>query len=104
MELGARTDSVILASINIETGKINLFSLPRQTQRIPFPAGSALAARWPDGFRGGYANDDNYFLNAIYNNVPAMAPELMPAGVEDQGAWAVQQGVGRRSASTSTTT
>lgn len=91
--LGARTDSVILASINTETGKIHLFSLPRQTQRIPFPEGSALAQRWPDGFRGGAANDDNYFLNAIYNNVPAMAPELMPTGVPDAGAWAVQQGV-----------
>lgn len=39
---GTRTDSVILASIDTQTGDTTLFSLPRNTARMPFPAGSPL--------------------------------------------------------------
>ena len=92
--VGARTDTVILASINTKTGDTVLFSLPRQTQRIPFPDGSPLAKRWPKGFTNGVPNDAEYFLNAIYHNVPIEAPDAIPAGVEDPGAYALKEGVG----------
>ena len=92
--VGARTDTVILASINTTTGDTVLFSLPRQTQRIPFPQGSALAKRWPKGFTSGVLNDPEYALNAIYHNVPIQAPDAIPAGVEDPGAYALKEGVG----------
>ena len=92
--VGARTDTVILASINTSTGDTVLFSLPRQTQRIPFSAGSALAKKWPNGFTDGVANDAEYFLNAIYHNVPTLARDAIPAGTEDAGAYALKDGVG----------
>ena len=92
--VGTRTDTVILASIDTKTGNTVLFSLPRQTQRIPFPPGSALAAKWPRGFTSGVVNDQEYSLNAIYDNVPAQAPDAIPAGVEDPGAEVLKLGVG----------
>lgn len=92
--LGARTDTVILASIDTATGKTTLFSLPRQTQRVPFPSGSSLAKVWPNGFTNGVPDNSDYFLNAIYRDVPALAPNAIPKGVQDPGAWALKQGVG----------
>lgn len=91
---GTRTDTVILASIDTRSGDTVLFSLPRQTQRIPFPAGSKLADVFPNGFTSGRANDQAYALNAIYESVPQMAPDAIPAGVEDPGAEALKLGVG----------
>lgn len=91
---GTRTDTVILASMDTHTGDTVLFSLPRQTQKIPFPAGSALAERFPQGFTSGRLNDQAYALNAIYDSVPQLAPEAIPAGVEDPGAEALKLGVG----------
>lgn len=91
---GTRTDTVILASIDTRTGNTILFSLPRQTQRIPFPPGSKLAEQWPRGFTSGITNDQNYALNAIYDSVPQLAPDAIPAGVEDPGAEALKLGVG----------
>lgn len=92
--LGIRTDTVILASIDTATGQTTLFSLPRQIQRMPFPPGSALAERWPNGFTDGSSYNPNYSLNAIYNDVPAMAPDLMPTGVRDPSAEVLKMSVG----------
>lgn len=85
-ELGARTDTVILASIDTRTGDSVLFSLPRQTQHVPFPASSPLSQRYPDGFPD--------LVNAIYDTVPKAAPDALPAGVEDPGAEALKLGIG----------
>lgn len=92
--LGARTDSVILASIDTKTGQTTLFSLPRQTARMPFPPGSALAKHWPRGFTNGNWQDSNYWLSAIYRNVPMMAPDVFGPEVKDPGADALKQAVG----------
>ncbi len=73
---GVRTDSVILASINTTTGKTVLFSLPRNLQRPPFKEGSALDQLYPDGFSGPSANAE-YFLNAVYRNVPVLHPGIL---------------------------
>jgi len=73
---GIRTDSVILASINTSTGKTVLFSLPRNLQHPPFLAGSPLAEIYPNGFSGPSA-DAEYFLNAVYRNVPALHPGIL---------------------------
>ena len=40
---GVRTDTVIVASIDTETGDTTLFSLPRNLENLPFPP----TARWP---------------------------------------------------------
>lgn len=90
---GTRTDTVILASIDTATGDMVLFSLPRQTQRMPFPAGSALAQRWPRGFTSGAEYDPEYALNAIYGNLPDMAPDAFP-NADDPGAEALKMVVG----------
>ena len=68
--IGTRTDTVILASIDTKTGDTTLFSLPRNTGRMPFPADSPLHKYYPNGFTNGDGNNPEYFLNAMYDNVP----------------------------------
>ena len=48
--IGVRPDTMILASINPQTGNTVLFSLPRNLQRAPFAPGTPGARAWPDGF------------------------------------------------------
>lgn len=47
---GLRTDSMTVASIDEETGRTILFGLPRNMTNFPFPEGSAMASRFPDGY------------------------------------------------------
>ena len=68
---GTRTDTVIVASIDTKTGDTTLVSLPRNTGRMPFPADSPLHKYYPNGFTDGDGNNAEYFLNAMYDNVPA---------------------------------
>lgn len=74
--LGMRTDTVIVASIDTKSGATTLFSLPRQTARMPFPKDSPLHKYYPNGFYDG-SNPANaeYFLNAMYRNVPQRVPK-----------------------------
>ena len=74
-KLGMRTDTVIVASMDTHTGATTLFSLPRQTARMPFPKDSPLHKYYPRGFYDG-SNPANaeYFLNAMYRNVPQRVP------------------------------
>lgn len=88
---GVRTDSVMLASINVESGDTVLFSLPRNLQRVPFPEGTPLAEEYPDGFTGPHDLSD-YLLNAVYGNVPAWYPGINGPS-ENEGADAVKQAV-----------
>ncbi len=62
---GVRTDSVILASIDTKTGDAVLFGIPRNLQRVPFPAGTPMAERYPEGF---YCQDRNNpcLFNALW--------------------------------------
>jgi LCP family protein required for cell wall assembly len=62
---GLRTDSMILVSIDEASGRTSLVSIPRNLARLQFPPGSAMAARYPDGF------DD--LANAVYPRVFANA-------------------------------
>lgn len=91
---GTRTDTVILASIDTATGNTVLFSLPRQTARMPFPPGSPLAKKFPHGFTAGDPLDQNYALNAIYDAVPRLADPGTFDKAEDPGAEALKQSVG----------
>lgn len=47
---GLRPDSMTVASIDAETGRTVLFSLPRNLQHAPFPADSPLYAKYPNGY------------------------------------------------------
>jgi LCP family protein required for cell wall assembly len=60
--IGVRPDSMTLASIDADTGRTVLFSLPRNLENVPFPPGSAAAKALPRGWDCG----DNCLLNALY--------------------------------------
>jgi polyisoprenyl-teichoic acid--peptidoglycan teichoic acid transferase len=90
---GVRTDSVILASINTKNGRTVLFSLPRNLRNVPFKEGSKLAALYPNGFTDGSSEPNaNYFLNAVYRDVPLMHPGVL-GKTDNEGADAVKLAV-----------
>jgi LCP family protein required for cell wall assembly len=80
---GVRTDSLVLTSIDVHTGNVVMFSLPRNLQQVPMPAGP-LRNTWPDGFPD--------LLNSVYEHVTDR-PALL-AGARDRGAEAVKRVVG----------
>jgi len=90
---GVRTDSVLLASIDTTTGKTILFSLPRNLQKVPFQPGTRLAEEYPTGFTDGVANNAEYFLNAVYRNIPAKYPADFLGQTDNLGADAVKLAV-----------
>lgn len=94
--LGLRADAVMMASIDTHTGVSTLFSLPRQTARIPFPKSSPLYRYYPNGFYDGVnGGNPEYFLNAMYNNVPRRIPRgLLGDKVKNVGAEVMKIGVG----------
>jgi len=57
---GLRPDSLTLASIDAETGKTVLISLPRNMSNFPFRDGSVMDREFPDGF-----DCDDCYLNAV---------------------------------------
>lgn len=59
--VGVRPDTLIVASINTRTGDTVLFTLPRNLQKVPFPAGTPGARAWPNGF-----DCDDCLLNAVW--------------------------------------
>lgn len=89
---GIRTDSVMLASIDTRTGRTILFGLPRNLRNVPFPAGSPLAAAYPNGFDEPGQPDGESMLNAIYRNVPANHPGILGKS-DNEGADAVKEAV-----------
>ncbi|MFC3996447.1 LCP family protein [Nocardiopsis sediminis] len=60
---GMRTDSMMVASIDVEHGDVVLIGLPRNLENAPFPEGSALAEQYPapTGFTD--------LLNEVYQTV-----------------------------------
>lgn len=78
-----RTDSMVLASINPDTGDTVLISVPRNLKHLPFPPGTALAARFPNGF------DD--LANAVYPYVDTRRE--LAGGGDDAGAQAIKLGI-----------
>ncbi|MGY1623652.1 LCP family protein [Geodermatophilus sp. SYSU D00965] len=88
---GVRTDTVIVASIDTDTGDTTLFSLPRNLEDLPFPEDSPLAEVYPDGFEG--ANEADSLLNAVYRTGPATHPDIL-GPTDDPGADFLKLGVG----------
>jgi LCP family protein required for cell wall assembly len=77
---GARTDTMMVASVDTRTGRTILFGLPRNIQRAQFPTGSPMARKFPNGF---HDNADplsgDYLLNAVYAYGHEY-PDVAPAG------------------------
>lgn len=95
MKEGVRTDTVIVASIDTATGATTLISLPRQTARMPFPSDSPLHHYYPNGFfDGSNGANPEYFLNAMYRNVPARVPDDVLGKTSNLGADVMKIAVG----------
>lgn len=91
---GTRTDTVILASVDTATGDTTLFSLPRNTGRMPFPKDSPLRQYYPDGFTDGNGDNAEFFLNSMYDNVPNTVPKDVLGETDNLGADALKLSVG----------
>jgi len=64
---GVRPDSMTVASIDAQTGRTVLFSLPRNLQHAPFPADSPLHKLYPNGYYCHVQNLSNAcLLNGVY--------------------------------------
>ncbi len=88
---GTRTDSVVVASISTTTGDTTLFSLPRNLENLPFPAGP-LREAYPNGFEAP-GDEGEQFLNAVYGTVPATHPNIL-GPTSNPGADVLKLGVG----------
>lgn len=70
---GIRPDTLVVASIDADTGKVVLVSLPRNLQNIPFPEGSPMRQVYPYGFNCG----SECLLNAVHT-VASNRTDLYP--------------------------
>jgi len=86
--VGLRPDSLTVASVDAETGRTVLLSLPRNLEDAPFPPSSPLHSKFPNGF--GCA-DGSCMLNAIYTYA-AENRSLYP-GAKNPGAQATKEAV-----------
>ena len=84
--VGLRPDSMTIASIDVDSGRTVLFSLPRNMEDVPFPDSSPLHKVFPKGY--GCA-DHSCMLNAVYSY--AMAHKDLYPGVKNPGAQATKE-------------
>jgi LCP family protein required for cell wall assembly len=84
---GLRPDSISVASIDEDTGRTVIFSLPRNMQNVPFPEGSVMAEQFPDGF-----DCEDCYLNGVYTWA-LDHEELWPRRVDDVGLAATTEAV-----------
>lgn len=88
---GIRTDTMILLSMDTQTGKSVMFSLPRNMMNAQFPEDSPLHDVFPYGF-GGEGDPGTWMLNAVYKTVPELYPGILGKS-ENEGADAIKQAV-----------
>ncbi len=86
---GLRTDTMMLFSLHRPSGRASLISIPRDLERLLFPPGSALEARYPFGFTD--------IANAVYPIVSANPDLRASYEVDDDvrpGVVAIAHGLG----------
>ncbi len=66
---GVRTDSMLVASIDTQTGDAVLFGIPRNLEKVPIPADNPLSRVWPQGYNCG----DACLMNGIWTEAEAAA-------------------------------
>ncbi|MFT3861765.1 LCP family protein [Micropruina sp.] len=86
---GLRPDTMIVASIDADTGRTVLFSLPRNLQWAPFPDSSPLKKLYPNGY---WCKDQSCLLNAVYTL--AMNHKNLFPGVKNPGVQATKDVIG----------
>ncbi|MGT2425317.1 LCP family glycopolymer transferase [Amnibacterium kyonggiense] len=88
---GLRPDSISVVSLNALTGDMVTFGLPRDTDRIPFSAGSPMRRLYPDGYgTGGRCNVDVCQLNSIYTEAQLKEQRLYPDAVRDRSSAGIE--------------
>lgn len=93
--LGARTDTIVVVSINTTTGDAVIISLPRNLAQMPFPKDSPLYKYYPRGFYDGSDPDNaEFFLNSMYDNVPATVGRNILGPTDNVGADVMKISVG----------
>lgn len=85
---GLRPDSLTVASVDAETGRTVLFSLPRNMEDVPFPESSPLHRLYPHGYT---CADHSCMLNAVYT-LGMEHKDLYP-GVKNPGVQATKEAV-----------
>jgi LCP family protein required for cell wall assembly len=88
---GTRTDSMIVASIDVSTGDAVLFGLPRNLEDVPFPRGTRLHELYPAGFTGP-GDPLEWMLNAVYPRIPELHPKVL-GNSDNEGADALKLAV-----------
>lgn len=92
--VGTRTDSMMVASIDPQTGNAVLFGLPRNLEKVPFPTTDPLHTIWPHGF--GPCPDANgveqCLLNAVWTEASVNHPDLF-RGVTNPGLVATRDAI-----------
>ena len=78
--VGVRTDTIIVVSIDVDTGGAAAFNVPRNWRHLTFPDGTPAALLWPDGYPE--------IANAIYG-LGQRSPEVFP-DVEDPSGHAIK--------------
>ncbi len=86
--VGLRPDSMTVASVDAETGRTVLISLPRNLERVPFPERSPMHETYPQGY---YCSDRSCMLNAVYTY--GMAHRELYPGVQNPGAEATKEAI-----------
>lgn len=85
---GLRPDSMTVASVDAETGATVLISLPRNLEKVPFPASSPMHQKFPRGYS---CPDHSCMLNAVYTYA-STHKDLYP-GVQNPGAQATKEAI-----------
>jgi LCP family protein required for cell wall assembly len=86
--VGLRPDSMTVASVDADTGRSVLFSLPRNMEDVPFPDYSPLHDKFPKGYG---CKDHSCMLNAVYTY--ASEHKNLYPGVKDPGAQATAEAI-----------
>jgi len=84
---GLRPDSMTVASIDEDTGRTVLFSLPRNLEEVPFPEGTPMHDAYPYGF-----DCEGCYLNSVYTWATEHEDHF-PPDVGDVGAYATERAV-----------
>lgn len=85
---GVRTDSMSLLSVDAQTGKSLLISIPRNLQNAQFSADSPMREVYPKGYSCG----DECLFNAIYRDATDNHADLY-RGVANPGAQATMEAI-----------
>ncbi len=81
--VGVRTDTIILISIDVDTGDAAAFNIPRNWRDLTFPEGTPAAEQWPDGYSG--------IANEVYS-LGLSHPDVFP-DVSDPAGHAIKSAI-----------